>query len=56
MIRHAVIICELKAREKEINFVWECLESILMSMNSPLSEHALVTLIDNAINYIPIKI
>ena len=55
VIRHAVGICELKAQEKEISLVWECSESILIRMNAPLLEQALVNLIENAIKYSPKK-
>ncbi|MEK9703759.1 MAG: histidine kinase dimerization/phospho-acceptor domain-containing protein, partial [Deltaproteobacteria bacterium] len=48
VIRNAVRICELKAQEKEISLVWKCSESILIMMNAPLLEQALVNLIDNA--------
>ena len=55
MIRNAVGICELKAQEKDISSVWECSERIVMRMNAPLLEQALVNLIDNAIKYSPEK-
>ena len=51
VIRNAVGICELKAQEKDISLVWECSERIVMRMNAPLLEQALVNLIDNAIKY-----
>ena len=55
VIRNAVGICELKAQEKDISLVWECSERIVMRMNAPLLEQALVNLIDNAIKYSPEK-
>ncbi len=55
VIRNAVGICELKAQEKDISLVLECSERIVMRMNAPLLEQALVNLIDNAIKYSPEK-
>ena len=55
VIRNAVGICELKSQDKDISFVQECSESIVMRMNVPLLEQALVNLIDNAIKYSPKK-
>ncbi|MGB0708781.1 MAG: sensor histidine kinase, partial [bacterium] len=55
VILNSVGICELKAQEKDISLVWECSEKIVMRMNAPLLEQALVNLIDNAIKYSPEK-
>lgn len=51
VLRQAVGVCELKAREKEIQLHWECPEGLMLWMNAPLLEQALVNLIDNAIKY-----
>ncbi|MEK9617606.1 MAG: ATP-binding protein [Deltaproteobacteria bacterium] len=55
VILNSVGICELKAQKKDISLVWECSEKIVMRMNAPLLEQALVNLIDNAIKYSPEK-
>ena len=47
----AVEMCESKAAEKEIEIKVECASDLVITMNGPLLEQAVVNLVDNAIKY-----
>lgn len=53
VLKDAVALCEQRAREKEIalELELEVTEDIVMDVNAPLLEEAVVNLVDNAIKY-----
>jgi two-component system, OmpR family, phosphate regulon sensor histidine kinase PhoR len=51
ILKSAIQLCELKAKEKETRIDLSCEEGLLARMNGPLLEQAVVNLIDNAIKY-----
>ncbi|MFA5863419.1 MAG: ATP-binding protein [Phycisphaerae bacterium] len=51
VLRSAIQLCELQALAKEIHLDLTCDEAIMVRMNAPLLEQAIVNLIDNAVKY-----
>ncbi len=51
ILKSAVQLCELKAKEKGIAVDLSCDDAVMARMNGPLLEQAVVNLIDNAIKY-----
>jgi two-component system phosphate regulon sensor histidine kinase PhoR len=51
VIDGAVQACEVKAREKNIEFKIDCPSDLTLRMNAALLEQAIVNLIDNAVKY-----
>jgi len=51
VLKDAVALCEQRAREKEIVIELEINEDIVMDVNAPLLEEAVVNLVDNGIKY-----
>ncbi|HPQ70947.1 MAG TPA: ATP-binding protein [bacterium] len=51
VLKSAMLICNNKAAAKEIDLRLVCDEDILVSINSPMLEQAIVNLIDNAVKY-----
>ncbi len=49
----AVHACDLKATEKHIDISYDCPDDLMVGMNAPLLEQALINLIDNAVKYSP---
>ena len=47
----AVEMCEKKAAEKDVHVRVECAEDLVVPMNGPLLEQAVINLVDNAIKY-----
>ncbi|MBZ0252667.1 MAG: PAS domain-containing protein, partial [Candidatus Methylomirabilis sp.] len=51
VVRAAVQVCAVKAREKDIRIDVRCPEDLRAPINAPLLEQAVVNLIDNAVKY-----
>jgi len=51
IVGEVVSVCESKASKKNIKIEWDCPETIIMKINKPMLEQALINLIDNAIKY-----
>ena len=51
VLRRAMEVCEVRARDKNISLTLHCDPSIAAAMNAPLLEQAVVNLIDNAVKY-----
>ncbi|RMH62297.1 MAG: HAMP domain-containing protein [Calditrichaeota bacterium] len=53
IMENAMQICEFSAEKKQIALHLECPDNLLVRVNGPLVEEALVNLVDNAIKYSP---
>ena len=51
IINNVVLICSIKAAEKEIELTTDCAGDIFINCNSSLMEQALINLVDNSIKY-----
>lgn len=51
VLEDAAALCEQRAREKDITIELEIKEDVVMDVNAPLLEEAVVNLVDNAIKY-----
>ncbi len=51
VLKSAILICNNKAAAKDIDLRLVCDEDILVTINSPMLEQAIVNLIDNAVKY-----
>jgi two-component system phosphate regulon sensor histidine kinase PhoR len=51
VVTAAIGSCQLRANERSIDVTVECDSNVLMAVNPPLLEQALINLIDNAIKY-----
>jgi two-component system phosphate regulon sensor histidine kinase PhoR len=51
VLQKALAMCSEKAKTKNINIQWNCNEDLKAFINADLLAHAIVNLIDNAINY-----
>ncbi len=51
VVTAAIGSCQLRANERSIDVTVECDPNVLMAVNPPLLEQALINLIDNAIKY-----
>ncbi len=51
VLKDAVALCEQRAREKDIAIELEIEEDVVMEVNAPLLEEAVMNLVDNAVKY-----
>lgn len=51
VLETSVLLCQSKAKEKQIKLELYCPEDILYRINTPLLEQAVVNLLDNAVKY-----
>jgi len=53
VLEEALVVCQCKAAEKDIRVDIACDDDLVLSMNAPLLEQAVINLLDNAIKYTP---
>lgn len=53
LLMAALQVCEGKADEKQITLNLACADNLIVPMNAPLLEQAMINLVDNAIKYSP---
>jgi two-component system phosphate regulon sensor histidine kinase PhoR len=51
VLRNAILLCQLQAGKKNIGIHMECPDDLMLAINAPLFEQAIVNLIINAIKY-----